>query len=395
MAYATANQIPISDGRLTLPEHGRGVAVLRLAQSLETEPFAKSDTVLLEFEGGKTYIMTALQVQPKGGFWSVLLVQGAGKLETTLRPKWYDGIAISTVLSDAIREAGEQVGTIEISGILPKYLRRGSSLGAVLENVLYGRAERYWFEANGSISVGKPNYPTREEQPIAFESRAERRSFLLPIMPDLQPRVTLAIEYAGTIYRERIGRVIHSIGQQLRTEAVWVGSSDHIAALERMTKDTRLDYALKYPCKILKDHGDNHFDVKPDDNSLPALTRVPWRAFAPSVLLEINPNTRAELEFENGDSSKPVLTEFGAGGIKNLTLPADASLKLGGSSAMLGVVRTNDQVEITLYLAPSLVGKISTTPSVEPQPVGPPLPFIPMTITGVNIGGSSIVKAVD
>lgn len=395
MAYAAINQVPVADGHLTLPEHGRGVAVLRLAVTLDTVPFVQGEAVFLEMAGTVGYIMTAIQVQPKGGFWSVLLVQGSGKLETTLRPKWYDGIAISTVLSDAIREAGEQVGTIEITGILPKYLRRGSSLGAVLENVLHGRAERYWFEADGKISVGKTNYPTREEQPIAFESRAERRSYLLPIMPDLQPRVTLAIEYAGTIYRERIARVIHSIGQQLRTEAVWVGSSDHIAALERMTKDTRLDYALKYPCKILKDHGDNHFDVKPDDNSLPALTRVPWRAFAPAVLLEVNANTRAELEFENGDSSKPVLTEFEAGGIKNLTVPASVSLKLGGSSAVLGVVRTNDQVDVTIYVAPSLLGKLSAIPSLEPQPIGPPLPFIPMTFTGVNTGGSSIVKAVD
>lgn len=395
MAYATVNNIAVSDGRLTLPERGRGVAVLRLNSSLDVQPCNVGEQVALEFETGVSYAMTALRVQPKGGFWSVLLVQGSGGLEQVLRPKWYNGIAIATVIADALREAGEKVGTIKIAGIYSAYLRRGSSLSQVLNNILRDRDESYWYNRDGSIDVGVPEFAAREQTPSAFESRPATRSFLLPSMPDLEPRVTLEIDYAGTIYRERLARVVHSFGQQLRTEAVWASPHDHLAALEQMTRDTRLDYALLYPCRILKDYGDNHFDLKPDDTSLPALTRVPWRAFAPSVKLEVQPNARALLGFEAGDSSKPILLEFAAGAIKNLTIPASSNLKLGGTGAVLGVVRTNDQVDVTIYVAPSILSKISAIPSLEPQPIGPPLPFVPITVTGVNIGGSSVVKAVD
>jgi hypothetical protein len=395
MPYATANQIAVIDGRLTLPESGRGVAVLRLTQPLETEPFAVGTAVSLEFEDGTTYVMTAKRVQPKGGFWVVLLVQGAGNLEMNVRAKEYEGIGISTIVRDAVLEAGESVTEVVVAGILPKHIRRRSSLARILETVLANKPERFWFEKNGGMTVKQPNFDLLELEPTAFESRPETRSFVLPILPSLEPRCTLRLEYAGTVYRERISRVIHHIGTQLRTEAVWATESDHISALERLTEDARLVYALSYPCRILKDHGNNRFDVQPDDDSLPTLTRVPWRAFAPGVLLEVLPNTRAVLRFMEGDSSQPALLEFETGGIKNIVLPAQSNLKLGGSSALLGVVRTNDQVDVTIFVAPSLLGKLSATPSLEPQPVGPPLPFVPITVQGVNIGGSSIVKAVD
>jgi hypothetical protein len=172
-----------------------------------------------------------------------------------------------------------------------------------------------------------------------------------------------------------------------------VGAERIAAALRRLTADPRLNYHGKTPCKVLRDRGKNRLDVQPDDDRLPPMANIPLRTFAPGVTLEVKAGARVQLAFEDGDPARPVLELFETGSIRRLIVPADLEIVLGGQAGALEVVRRTDPVEVTIYVAPSLLGKISAGPSVEPQPIGPPLPFVPVTVGGTNTGGSRKVKA--
>jgi hypothetical protein len=172
-----------------------------------------------------------------------------------------------------------------------------------------------------------------------------------------------------------------------------VGADRVAKALVRLTKSPKLDYLGLTPCEVLEDHGDNLFSLQPDDRKLPPFVRIPLRTFAPGIRLEVEPGARAQVGFENGDPGKPVVLMFEAGAIKRLHLPAELEIVLGNLSAAVPVARVGDEIKVVLYIAPSLAGKISTIPSVEPQPIGPPLPYVPLEVTGVITEGSSLVKA--
>jgi hypothetical protein len=141
--------------------------------------------------------------------------------------------------------------------------------------------------------------------------------------------------------------------------------------------------------KVQESVGAVTVDVRPDNSRLPELIDIPIRTFTPNAKITVGKDARVLIAFEGGQRDQPVCVAWGAGNLEELTIPAN-TINLGGENGK-AVARVDDTTTCTLYLAPSVVGKISATPSAEPQPFGPPLPFTPFTFeTTINSGSSKV-----
>lgn len=88
------------------------------------------------------------------------IVGGAGLMAAALPPKHYHsdaGVKVSTIVADALREAGETAGTTSITstdkvrGV--DFVRRSASAGSVIDQVLPA-GTMWWAGYDGKINVG-------------------------------------------------------------------------------------------------------------------------------------------------------------------------------------------------------------------------------------------------
>ena len=84
-------------------------------------------------------------------------------------------------------------------------------------------------------------------------------------------------------------------------------------ALRILTREPRIDYLALYPATVLTDHGDMTLDLRPDDERLPYLVRVPLRVFLPGAYVKVKPGSRVLIGFEGADPAKPIAHLWEAG----------------------------------------------------------------------------------
>jgi hypothetical protein len=84
-------------------------------------------------------------------------------------------------------------------------------------------------------------------------------------------------------------------------------------ALEALSRPLELDYLALYPATVLKDHGNMHLDLQPDNPKLPLMTRVPLRVFLPGTYVKVKAGARVLLGFEAADPRRPVAYLWEAG----------------------------------------------------------------------------------
>jgi len=169
MALLSIKSSKISDGQISLPRTGRWVAVLRA-----TEPVPLDEPLQMEFESGERLAATCVAAGRQGGFWSLSLVGGAGRLDRALRPKYYEGV--------------------------PAYL--------IIRRV----------QPDGRVWVGREAWPSYPKRLAPIEFDFARGHFWFPLEPGLQPGVRLEGRAAGAdVVFGDIERVVHHIGQY-RTE---------------------------------------------------------------------------------------------------------------------------------------------------------------------------------
>lgn len=99
-------------------------------------------------------------------------------------------------------------------------------------------------------------------------------------------------------------------------------------AIKRLAGTGRLDYHAWYGAKVLKDYGDGHLDLEPDDDRIPLLTRTPIRTFLPGVTVEVTPEARVMIGFDGASPAKPFATLFESGSLKSLRIETTADLVL-------------------------------------------------------------------
>ena len=104
-----------------------------------------------------------------------------------------------------------------------------------------------------------------------------------------------------------------------------------------------LDPYATYPASVITDHGDMHYDLRPQDRRLPDLTRVPLYSAPPGLSYRITDAT-ALLCFAGGNLDQPAVLGFIGGrlsslnvqiGVSSLSITASA-IKLDSAQILLG-----------------------------------------------------------
>ncbi len=157
-------------------------------------------------------------------------------------------------------------------------------------------------------------------------------------------------------------------------------------ALRLLTRPEELDYALLYPSTVLKDHGDMHLDLRPDNAALPDLVRVPLRLFLPGAYVRVRPQGRVLLGFEEANPARPVAYLWEAGAV------AVVEVRTAGGRR----VRLDDEAGETLIQDPAVVRV--DAPQVVLAGGGPPVARVGDQVQvgsaiGTIISGSSKVFA--
>jgi len=214
MALLSIKSSKISDGQISLPRTGRWVAVLRA-----TEPVPLDEPLQMEFESGERLAATCVAAGRQGGFWSLSLVGGAGRLDRALRPKYYEGVPAYLIIRDLLTEAGEAAGEIDGPEVFLRYTRLGYPAWQELRRVLLLLPERSWrVQPDGRVWVGREAWPSYPKRLASMEFDFARGHFWFPLEPGLEPGMRLEGRAAGAdVVFGDIERVVHHIGQY-RTE---------------------------------------------------------------------------------------------------------------------------------------------------------------------------------
>mgnify|MGYP000268297811 CR=1 FL=1 len=98
-------------------------------------------------------------------------------------------------------------------------------------------------------------------------------------------------------------------------------------------------YVALYPALVLRDHGDHHVDVRPLNQRMPAMVRVPYCVPFPGARCRVKPGGVALVAFEEGDPSRPLVVAWERSELEFLRLEAGAAvIELDAAS---GEVRIN------------------------------------------------------
>jgi len=85
-------------------------------------------------------------------------------------------------------------------------------------------------------------------------------------------------------------------------------------------------YAALYPAVVLRDHGDHHVDVRPLDQNMPSMVRVPYCVPIPGARCRVKPGGVALVAFEEGDPSRPWVVAWEHSELEFLRLAAGAAV---------------------------------------------------------------------
>jgi len=217
MSLLTANSIPVADAYISIPRVGRGVADLLLER--DTGPSA-GESVTLEWQDGEQLTMTCVFGQRARGWWRIRCVMGAGRMAKNLPGRYYEDIPTATVARDLLTEAGEAIESVDLPGILTRYVRRAAPAHEQLVALLADTGRIWRVMPNGKVWIGVDEFPSQGPLEVV-RAYPEAQRYTLNLTPKLLPGVSLT-GYIDGEERDlgRVERVVHRVEQHLHTE-VW------------------------------------------------------------------------------------------------------------------------------------------------------------------------------
>jgi hypothetical protein len=122
---------------------------------------------------------------------------------------------------------------------------------------------------------------------------------------------------------------------------------------------SRLDYLALYPCKVLSQNGDGTLELKPDDDRLPGLSKIPVKLGLPGVEVKVTSGAKVLLGFEQGDPQKPVATLWEKDSLDTITVTASTKVNIMAPDIVLNgsqpVARQGDSVMVSSIGAPTVL----------------------------------------
>jgi hypothetical protein len=220
MAAFTLNDSPIASGYLSLPLQGRLVGGFIVAEPWEERQLQDGKASLrMELDDQVATWQGTVRLSPHPEGWTVArFVGGADGLDRILRPRYYEGIPYRTVLTDAIREAEERPGKLEVEGVAARYTRRSMPLVRLLE-LLTPRGKVWRINEKGEVEVLSPTWA--ESGPAYAVEQIDHGAWAVVMDLSLRPDTTLELYLGGAKSKIRVGRVVHRITSRRLITEVW------------------------------------------------------------------------------------------------------------------------------------------------------------------------------
>jgi hypothetical protein len=220
MPAFTLNDSPIASGYLSLPLRGRPVGGFIVAELWEERRLQNGQSTLhMELDDQVVTWQGTVRLSPHPEGWTVArFVGGADGLEKPLQPRYYEGIPYRTVLADAIREAGETPGRIDLDGMTTRYTRQTMTLANLLE-LLVPEGMVWRINERGELDVVIPTWDL--SGPAYAVEEIDHGAWGVVMDTDLRPGTTLELYLGGAKSRLRVERVVHRIDPRRLITEVW------------------------------------------------------------------------------------------------------------------------------------------------------------------------------
>ncbi len=214
------NDSPIASGYLSLPLRGRPVGDFLVAEPWDERRLQEgAATLRMELDDDVVTWRGTVRLYPHPENWTMArFVGGADGLGKTLKPRYYQGIPYRTVLTDAIREAGERPGRIDLSGVAARYTRRAMTLADLL-TLLVPDGMVWQINERGELDVVAPTW--NPSGPAYAVEEADHGAWGVVMDPALRPGTTLELYLGGAKAQVRVGRVVHRIAPRRLVTEVW------------------------------------------------------------------------------------------------------------------------------------------------------------------------------
>jgi hypothetical protein len=220
MPAFTLNDSPIASGYLSLPLRGRPVGGFIVAEPWEGRRLQDGRATLrMELDDQVSAWQGTVRLSPHPDGWTVArFVGGADGLEKLLKPRYYESIPYRTVLADAIREAGERPGKLEVEGVAAQYVRRTMPLADLLE-LLTPEGKVWRINEEGEVEVTAPAWAASGSAYAVEE--VDHGAWGVVMDLTLRPGTTLELYLGGAKSQVRVERVVHRINPRRLVTEVW------------------------------------------------------------------------------------------------------------------------------------------------------------------------------
>lgn len=152
------------------------------------------------------------------------------------------------------------------------------------------------------------------------------------------------------------------------------------------TRDDR--YRAAYFGSVIAQNDDGTLDIKLETVSVPSPTQVPIRYGIPGISATIKPGARVAVQYEDGDSRRPVATVWDAAEVEELNVTAQ-NVKVHAASVELGdggrpIARHGDLVRVIAATNPTTVPPTVVQVIFDSVPVpGVPVKVLAWLVNGI------------
>lgn len=326
----------VTSARVTLPAWGAWYADVSIAGE-------ETLTGALELKlGDLTLKGTVLSGGPAAGRSHYRLVAGAGGWGRALPKKSYAsdaGVKLATVLADAAREAGEQLGPLPTSSVGPGFTRREGPAARVLERL----APSAWYIGEDGVTRLGSRPTTTLDAKVPRVTPVDRARGMVTLAPQAVANILPGVVVDGL---EAVD-VLHEVSAEggLRT-TIWgkqgAGSSRRLSALrkilEQLDPDRPYRGVTEYRVVTLDGKRVNLQPVRVS-SGMPDLRRVTMRPGVSGCDSNIKLASRVLVGFVDSDGTRPFIAAFedaeGDGFLPTQTrVDASVSVEIGKTAAL-------------------------------------------------------------